>query len=73
MSLLRTVKMQSTTLKGDNDSGSGIDEKRIEAGEVAAATFRHGDMPADPDEGLSDAEKAAIVSLKCMSYGRVLC
>ncbi|MCJ1354043.1 MAG: hypothetical protein MMC33_004030 [Icmadophila ericetorum] len=52
--------MQSTTLKGDNDSGSGIDEKRIEAGEAAAATFRHGDMPADPDEGLSDAEKAAI-------------
>lgn len=55
--------MKPTTMHIDNDSGSGIDEKKVEAGELTAATYRHGDMPADPDEGLSEAEKAAIVSL----------
>ena len=55
--------MKPTAMHIDNDSGSGIDEKKVEAGETATAAYRHGDMPADPDEGLSEAEKAAIVSL----------
>ena len=44
------------------DSGSGHtpsdDEKKIGVIE----TYKHGDLPPDPDAGLTDAERAQIVS-----------
>ena len=46
------------------DSDSGLtpfdDEKKI--GVVEEPEYRHGDLPPDPDAGLSEAEKARIVS-----------
>ena len=46
----------------DSDSGHtpSDDEKKMDVIEEAA--YKHGDLPPDPDAGLSEAEKARIVS-----------
>ena len=47
----------------DSDSFPSDDEKRVTGVEQGQfETLGHGELPLDPDAGLSGAEKAAIVS-----------
>ena len=47
----------------DSDSTPSDDEKKIAGvGQGQFETLGHGELPPDPDAGLSEAEKAAIVS-----------
>ncbi len=47
----------------DSDSAPSDDEKKVTGvGQGQFETLGHGELPPDPDAGLSEAEKAAIVS-----------
>ena len=47
----------------DSDSVPSDDEKKVTGvGQGQFETLGHGELPPDPDAGLSEAEKAAIVS-----------
>lgn len=52
----------------DSDSTPSDDEKKITGvGEGDFETLGHGELPPDPDAGLSAAEKAAIVSISALT------
>ena len=48
----------------DSDSGRtpSDEEKRVAVDPIASEKYRHGDLPDDPDVGVSDEERARIVS-----------
>lgn len=47
----------------DSDSAPSDDEKKVTGvGKGQFETLGHGELPPDPDAGLSEAEKAAIVN-----------
>ena len=54
----------------DSDSVPSDDEKKITGvGQGQFETLGHGELPPDPDAGLSEAEKAAIVSSITLTTG----
>ncbi len=70
-----TMKMTTTEHVGDSDSGNSPtddeknDEKKIGVAPGGFETLAHGELPPDPDAGLSAAEKARVVRPRNLTRG----